>query len=437
MPEPTPPDLDAFIEALRDASPYIHAFQGHTMVIAFPGETLESPRLHTLIQDLLLLHSLGIRLVLVHGARPQIAHVLAERGIAMHYEHGERITDQNAMNGVKEANGRLRVEIEALLSMGISNSPLTGKLPRITSGNFVTARPLGVVDGIDYLQTGRVRKVDAAGMADCLDNGAIVLLSALGYSPTGEVFNLRASEVAAHTASALHADKLIFLSDIPVPFPRQIHWQAAADQLTRETGLPDEHRQILAMAVDCCRQGVRRAHIIDWHIDGGLLAELFTRDGIGTLISGDDYEGIRPARLDDIGGLLELIRPLEDSGVLLPRSHESIELDIDHYIVSERDGMVIACAAVYRYGDDAELACLAVHPRYQGLKLGDRLLERCLDWARRHHCQRLFVLTTQAMHWFIERGFEPAERNEIPEQRRLRSDPRRGAKALIRKVAPS
>ena len=425
----------AFIEAFRDSIPYIQAFRGRTFVVAFGGALVEEGGLPTLSRDLLLLHSLGIRLVIVHGARPQIAAALAGRGLAMRYHRGERITDEAALSGVMEANGRLRVEIETRLSMGLSNLPMPRQLIRVVSGNFVTARPIGIVEGIDYGHTGRVRKIDEAGIRGCLDAGSIVLLSPLGHSPSGDAFNLRASEVAARAAIDLAADKIILLTDEALSLPRQMHWIDARRLLDAPDAPRGTSRLLLETAVASCRDGVRRAHLVDRHLDGGLLIELFTRDGIGTLISGDDYEGIRKARLDDIGGLLELIRPLEQAGMLRPRTHETIELDIDDYTVAERDGMIIACAALHTYGEMAELACLAVHPDYRTQGLGERLLEGAMVEAARRGCRRLFVLTTQAMHWFIERGFRAGRTDDLPEERRRRTDRDRGARVYLREIA--
>ncbi len=433
-------ETTAFIRAFRDSIPYIHAFRERTFVVTFSGQLIEDGALPTLSRDLLLLHSLGIRLVLVHGAGPQIASALAARGIAIRHHGDERITDEEAMAAVMEANGRVRLEIESRLSMGLSNQPLPGQRIRIVSGNFVTARPRGVVDGIDYGHTGRVRRIDADGIRTCLDAGNIVLLSAIGCSPVGESFDLTASEVSTMTAIALKADKIIFLDDAALTLPGQMHWIEARHLLETDAAIDAAidaaGRRLLETAIACCRRGVRRAHIVDRRIDGGLLTELFTRDGIGTLISGDDYEGIRNARLEDIGGLLDLIRPLEEAGILLPRTHESVELDIDDYTVAERDGAIIACAALHPHGEVAELACLAVHPDYRRQRLGERLLETIEERARTLGCRRIFVLTTQAMHWFTERGFRPGRADELPEARRRTTDAGRGSRVFVRELVP-
>ena len=431
----------SFVDNIRQAAPYIHAHRGATFVVMFGGESIDE-RFSNLVHDLALLHSLGIQLVLVHGARPQIEQRLRRARAGMHYVDNLRVTDDATLACVKDAVGSLRVEIEARLSMGLVNTPMAGARIRVASGNFVTARPLGVRDGIDYLHTGQVRRIDGSAIAQQLRDRRIVLLSPLGYSPTGEVFNLSAGEVATAAAVALHADKLILLTegrgllDGRRRLVRQLSLVEAERVLASRRKLNEDLRRHLTLAVDSCRRGVKRAHLIDRRVDGGLLQELFTRDGIGTLISAETYEGLRPAGIDDVGGILELIEPLEAQGVLVKRSREHLEMEIDHFLVVKRDGMIVACAALYPYpGKVAELACMAVHPDYQGQGRGDSLLAALERRAREAGVRRLFVLTTQAAHWFRERGFRAAELAELPVKRRTLYNYQRNSKVFIKELA--
>jgi len=431
----------SFVDNIRQAAPYIHAHRGATFVVMFGGESIDE-RFSNLVHDLALLHSLGIQLVLVHGARPQIEQRLRRARARMHYVDNLRVTDDATLACVKDAVGSLRVEIEARLSMGLVNTPMAGARIRVASGNFVTARPLGVRDGIDYLHTGQVRRIDGSAIAQQLRDRRIVLLSPLGYSPTGEVFNLSAGEVATAAAVALHADKLILLTegrgllDGRRRLVRQLSLVEAERVLASRRKLNEDLRRHLTLAVDSCRRGVKRAHLIDRRVDGGLLQELFTRDGIGTLISAETYEGLRPAGIDDVGGILELIEPLEAQGVLVKRSREHLEMEIDHFLVVKRDGMIVACAALYPYpGKVAELACMAVHPDYQGQGRGDSLLAALERRAREAGVRRLFVLTTQAAHWFRERGFRAAELAELPVKRRTLYNYQRNSKVFIKELA--
>ena len=434
-------ETDPFVDWFRQTSPYIHSHRGQTFVINFGGEAVaDSQQFTNLIHDIAILQGLGIRLVLVHGARPQIEGRLKSRKAEMQIVNGLRVTDDAALTCVKEAAGALRVEIEALLSFGLTNSPMAGAKIRVTSGNFITAKPFGVRDGIDYGHTGEVRRVDAAAINQQLDNGAIVLLPPLGYSPTGEVFNLSAADVASSTAIALRADKLITLIEeqglsnsqgqlISNLLPKEV------DQILTHAQPPNEEMaQQLSAAVTACRNGIKRCHFIDRHLNGGLLRELFTRDGVGTLLTSEPYEETRIAQVDDVSGILELIEPLEQEGILVRRSREWLETEIEHFTLMERDGMVIACAALYPYPDKgvAELACVAVHPDYRNGGRGDTLLEQMESKAAKLGIKRIFLLSTRTGHWFQERGFISGKQDMLPKKKRELYNYQRNAKVFYK-----
>lgn len=434
-------DSEAFVQWFRHSSPYINAFRGRTFVIAFGGEVVAEEQFANLVHDIALLNSLGVRLVLVHGARPQIEERLNARNVEMQYVNGLRVTDDDALMCVKEAAGAVRVEIEALLSMGLANSPMAGAAIRVTSGNFVTAQPLGVRDGVDYLHTGEVRRVATQAINKQLDTGDIVLLSPVGYSPTGEVFNLSAEDVATAAAIQLGAEKLIYLvdgqglTDEHGDLLREMDLNEAQTLLEeRHEAIPESLGKSLFSALFACNQGVRRAHLIDRHTDGGLLLELFTRDGVGTLITADNYEDTRAATIDDVGGILELISPLEEEGILVRRSRELLEMEIDQFVVVERDGTIIACASLVPFAEDrvGELACVAVHNDYRSSGRGDDLLAYIERQARGLGIQRLFVLTTRTAHWFQERGFRPATLKELPVERQALYNYQRRSKVFIK-----
>lgn len=431
-----------FVAWFRSSSPYINAFRGRTFVITFGGEAVTDERFAYLIHDIALLNSLGARLVLVHGTRTGIEQRLTEREATIQYVKGLRITDDTALAAAKEVVGTLRVEIEALLSMGLANSPMAGAHIRVASGNFVTAKPVGVRDGVDYCHTGEVRRIDAEAIRQRLDDGAIVLLSPLGYSPTGEIFNLTAIEVATATAVALSADKLLCLVegrglfDAHKDLVRQLTLAEAEQWLATQRPISDEMAVYFNHAVQACLHGVRRAHLVDRHVDGALLLELFTRDGIGTLITADTYENMRKATIDDVGGILELIEPLEAEGVLVRRSRERLEMEIGYFMVMERDGMVIACAALYPFKKEGagELACLAVHAAYRDGGRGEALLNGIEHHARQQGLQYLFALTTHATHWFRERGFLAGKIEDLPVQRQRLYNYQRKSKVFIKEL---
>jgi amino-acid N-acetyltransferase len=429
-----------FIHWFRNASPYIHAHRGKTFVVALSGSAVADQQFPALVHDIALLHGLGIRLVLVHGSRPQIEERLKLRQADMEYINGLRVTDSAALACVKEAAGSVRVEIEALLSTAASNSPMSGARIRVASGNFVTAMPIGVRDGVDYLYTGEVRRIDTDAICQQLHSGSMVLIPPLGYSPTGEVFNLSAVEVAGAVAVAVGADKLILLND-DKPLKDSggkllSHLTPAqADTLIRRRSkLSQATRLLLETAARVCRKGVKRTHIVARNSDGVLLSELFTRDGVGTLLSAEPYDQIRQAKIDDVAGILALIEPLENEGVLVRRSREILETEIGHFVVIERDSMIIACAALYPYPMEkmAEIACVAVHPDYRNAGFGDTLLTHMEQQARLQALAEIFVLTTSSSHWFEERGFSKAEVKSLPMARRDLYNYQRNSRVLVK-----
>ncbi|ALG68697.1 amino-acid N-acetyltransferase [Beggiatoa leptomitoformis] len=428
-----------FVEWFRQASPYIHAHRGKTVVISFVGEAVQSPYFGHLIHDIALLNSLGIRIVLVHGVRTQIDEELAIRGQKPNYANGLRITDEITLSCVKAACGEVSSVIESYLSMGLTNSPTADVRIRTASGNFITARPVGVRDGVDYIYTGEVRRIDTEAITRRLDEGCIVLIPPMGYSPTGEAFNLLTEDVATEVAIGLRAHKWVCLTEAEGIFDhegslvQQFTLLEAQRFLTTST-LSEHVKRQLANAIRACQKGVHRVHLVSDDVDGALLMELFSRDGIGTLISTDPFEHFRKATVDDVAGLIELIRPLEEAGILVRRSREKLEMEINHFTLQERDGMIIACAALYPFVEEdiAELACVAVRPIYQGSDRGDMLLAYAEREARRLGIRRIFVLTTHTAHWFQERGFVPANIDALPVARRALYNYQRNSKVFIK-----
>jgi amino-acid N-acetyltransferase len=398
------------------------------------GEAAQHDNFANIIHDIALLNSLGVRLLLIHGARPQIARQLQRAGLEMPFHDNMRVTDEAAMEHVREAVGSLRIQIEALLSMGLPNSPMQGARMRVCSGNFITARPIGVVDGVDFHHTGRVRRIDVQAIDRELQDGAVVLLSPLGYSPTGEVFNLALEDIAVHCAAAIKADKLLLfgaaqgISDPNGDLVRQI---AVGD--LKDLQVDDaEQSRLLHTAKRACLAGVQRCQIISYQDDCALLEELFTHDGSGTLVASDDFEQSRVATIDDVGGILELIEPLEQEGILLKRSRELLETEIGRFRLLQRDGRIIACAALYPFAADAsgELACIVTHPDYRGNQRAQRLLRELETEARRQHLERVFVLTTQTAHWFLEQGFVETSLQQLPAEKQSLYNLQRNSKVF-------
>jgi len=436
---------DAFVRWLRQVTPYVHAFRGRTFVIGFGGEMFaERARFTSFIHDVNLLAALGIRLVLVHGARPQIEAELKTRGVRSRYAQGLRVTDEAALIAVKEAVGVLRVEMEALLSQGLPNSPMAGAQIRVASGNFITARPIGVVKGTDFQFTGAVRKIDAVAIARRLDAGEVVLVPHLGYSPTGEVFNVAWEDVAENVAVALKAEKLLMYTDkLPADKRGEViseltarEAQAILAKVGKNDGLTQQTVRALEHAVRAVGAGAARAHIITRRVVGSILLELFTHAGVGTMITADTVERLRPARIEDVQGMLALIEPLEADGTLVKRSRELLEAEIGNFFVVEHDGVIVGCAALYPFPDDksAEFACLAVAQDYRDSGYGERLLKTCEERAKALKIRRMFALTTRAAHWFLEQGFRAADVAALPSRRQALYNWRRSSKVFLKRI---
>ncbi|MFK7829790.1 MAG: amino-acid N-acetyltransferase [Congregibacter sp.] len=423
----------------RNTAPYINLHRGATFVVTLPGDVAASGALPGVLQDIALLSSLGIRLILVHGSRPQIEERFAQAEMHSTLVEGRRITDAQSMPLVQQVVGAQRIEIEAQLSTSLPNSPMAGAKLRVGSGNFVIARPLGVVEGVDYQLTGCVRRIDKKGVRTLLDSGALVLLSTMGYSPTGETFNLTLSDVAVSAARELRADKLILLSNeegIHGADGQVIRQCVASDSADISTSTAQE-RHLLKAATTACQAGVPRAHIVSYQNRDALLTELFTTDGSGTMVSGEQFELSRWATIGDVGGVIDLIQPLESSGVLLKRSRELLEAEIGRFRVLERDGRVIACAALYPFPAQAsaELACIVTHPDYRGEQRAQRLLQELESEALAQGLDEVFVLSTQTAHWFIEQGFAEGNLEQLPPGRQALYNLQRNSKVFQKRLS--
>lgn len=414
------------------------------------GDAIADDNFAHIVQDIALLNSLGVRLVIVHGARPQIDQALNVLNIKSQFHGDLRITDQAALNAVRAAIGIVKSDIEARLSIGLPNTPMHGARIRVVSGNFVTAKPKGVIDGVDFQHTGEVRRIDRRAINQQLDQGNIVLLSSCGYSPSGEMFNLAAEDVATQAAISLVAEKLILMgedeglpssaNDSEVSGSKvsssEIISQITTDELSQLIpSLSGEHKMHAQSSLTAVKAGINRAHLLSHKVDGALLQELFTHEGAGTLITAGDYEQLRQANIEDVGGILELLTPLEEQGILVRRSRELLETEISRFNVIERDGMIIACAALYPSSTElAELACVAVSSEYRSGQRGDRLLNAISAQAKAENISKIFVLTTRTAHWFMERGFSEADISALPKERQSLYNFQRNSKIFIKKL---
>lgn len=439
-----------FVPWFRSVAPYIHKFRNQTFVVAIAGEAIAAGKLQHLAQDLAMIQSMGVKVVLVHGFRPQVTEQLKAKGHTPCFSHGMRITDEVSLDCAQEAAGQLRYEIEAAFSQGLPNTPMAGSTVRMISGNFLTARPVGIVDGVDFQSSGLVRKVDTAGILRSLDFGAMVLLSPFGFSPTGEAFNLTMEEVATSVAIALQADKLIFVTEIagirihptqPEGDDNPIDTELAlakAEKLLTELpagNQPTDTAFYLQHCVKACKGGVERSHIIPFAVDGSILLEVYVHDGIGTMVVDEKLESLREAKVDDVGGILQLIEPFEKDGTLVKRSRTEIERDVGNYTVIEHDGVIFACAALYPYPEahTGEMAALTVSPQAQGQGDGERVLKQVEHRAKAVGLESIFVLTTRTTHWFLKRGFVLVDPDWLPEARKQKYNWNRKSQVLVKK----
>lgn len=422
--------MDSFnIDTFRNAAPYIYAHQGHIFVISIPSKFTAGEQLSSLIQDLALIQTLGIKLVLVHGT-----------DLITLNKKKPTVVDHRKLTQIQQTVGEQRTRIESLFSTGLVNTPMAGMKLTTVSGNFVHAKPVGVADGIDQQYFGDVRRVDTHAIQQQLTHGNIVLLPSLGYSPSGECFYVDAYDVATTVAASLPSEKLIFLmnektlQDSRKQRIKFLTLENAQQLLKRRKSLNTQIRQFIELAINACLNRVQRVHLLSSDIEGVLLHELFSHDGAGTLVTAEHYDDIRPATIEDVGGIVSLIQPLEEQNILVPRSREQIELEIYNYDVIERDGFIVACGALHPFKEQkiGEVACLAVHPDFQKEGHGARLLKHIEQKAWSQQLNNLFVLTTCALHWFREQGYSKSDVQDLPVAKRNTYNYQRNSRVYLK-----
>lgn len=439
----------ALVKGFRQSAPYVNAHRDKTVVIMLGGEAIANSNFANIVNDIALLNSLGLRIVIVYGTRPQMREQLKSTDHHAPFHKGIRITDEKTLELVKQVAGQLQLDITARLSMSLNNTPMAGTQINVISGNFIIAQPLGVDDGVDYCHSGRVRRIDTNGINRMLNQQSIVLLGPVASSVTGECFNLLSEDVATQLAIRLSADKLIgFCSEQGVlnedgqilaelfPSEAEIILKRLEENIDLNDGNSTGTIRFLKGSITACKAGVPRSHLISYKEDGALIQELFSFDGIGTQVVMASSEQIRDAEIDDIGGIMDLIHPLEEEGILVRRSREQLEQEIAQFTIIEKDGLVIACAALYPFPEDgmAEMGCVAVHPDYRDGDRGVTLLTRLRTKAKQFKLSQLFVLTTRSLHWFREQGFVEVDVAHLPMTKQKLYNFQRKSKILVLKT---
>jgi len=443
-------DILSQVDLIREAFHYKSRFEGSTMVFKIDCPVTEDPCFPWLVKDLALLAQTGFKVVIVPGAKEAIDRVLEQQKIPSDFRTGGdssepvRITDARAMPFVEMAAFHVATRFMTFLS---------GSRVDAIIGNFVRARGLGVVDGVDMGHTGAVDKVFTESISRVLNLGAVPILPCIGWSPAGKAYNVPSDEIALAVSSALGANKLFIVSAREgirgevKPLPENVE--------TREDGsivrlTPSDTEKIIStltcgskapgkmpppllrelrLALSACRAGVDRVHLIDGREEGAVLKELFSNLGVGTMIFTDEYESIKSLHSRDLPDILRIMEPLMKSGVLLRRTAEQIQEKKDDYAVFEIDGSVHACGALHDWGEgQGEIAAVASDPLYSGMNLGRRVVGFLIEKARKKGMKRVFVLTTATQDWFEALGFLEAKLDSLPEKKRKVYDQSRKSK---------
>ncbi len=428
-----------FVKLFRSIAPYIHSFKSKIFIICISKKNINNDKFNNLIHDIALLNALGIKIIITFNAMSGIEKQLKLRNHELKFSKGIPITDDIVLDCAKRAIGEYRLNIEASFSTNLPNTPMTNSKVRVVSGNFVKAKPLGIYDSVDFQKTGVVRKIDTNNIIKVLESGAIVLIPPLGFSETGDAFNLSCDQLAVNIACELKSEKLIFTIDKDF-LPNKKNSKLCeishenVNSILNESILDEGSARLISQSSIAYENGVERVHLIPLDDDGEILLELFTHDGIGTMLVKEKLDFIRTATLDDVTSILSLIEPFEKDGTLSFRSKLLIERDINNFSVLEHDGIIYGCAGLYEFFEDeiGELACLIISASYQGKGEGGKLLNYIEKVAKTKKLKRLFVLTTRTEHWFLKHQFKEVNKNELPKQKIELLSKKRNSKVLIK-----
>lgn len=408
-------------EDLRGILQYVPQFKERIFVIAFDGAVMRLPNFHSLLQDLAVLQSLSIQVVVVFGARKQIQELADLRGVKLTSDDGMGLTDAATLEVSADAISRLTSEL-----MG----DLTALELRVAVPNALAVHPAGVIEGVDLVHTGRIERVDERMLLAMLKEGIIPVLPPLGYDGRGATLRVNSDEVAVDVALALDASKVIFVAEEGLVDANgvrlaQLSVGQARDMAKRkDPGADPSLVSKLKHAALACNEGVPRVHIIDGHQDEVLLAELFSNEGVGTMIHADDYQHLRKARSSDIPALMAMMRESVEDAALAPRTREQMQKSIGDFYVLELDGNPVASVAVHVYELDggvkaAELACLFVRRAHKNKGHGRKLVAFAEETARQRGCEWIFALSTQAFRFFEEKmGYKEVPVDTLPARRR-------------------
>jgi len=415
------------VDLIREVFYYQNRFAGKTIVLKIDYPILNAPHFPQLLKDLAMLRATGIEIILIPGAREWVDAVLKEYDIESEYRNGVRVATQDSIPFIRMAAFEVANRLMTLLTAFQANSVI---------GNFIRARGIGVVDGVDFQHSGRVEKILKEPLQQILDQGMIPIFPCIGWNAAGKPYNLASNDIALAVAEALQAEKLFFVTDsdgfmesrfaLPPGLVKnsdgcvaRLSLEEAQEVLNLNEGNPDPDLRYLALALTACRKGTERAHIVDGRMEGAILREIFSNLGVGTMIYGNDYESIRPMKTDDIGDVLRLMQPLMEEGVLIKRTEDDLIARQADFVVYSIDDVVHACGSLHDYGEgQGEIAAIATNPVYSHLSMGRKILSYLVEKAARTGMTRVFALTTRTVDWFEQMGFAEASLESLPARKR-------------------
>jgi amino-acid N-acetyltransferase len=432
------------VESIRQAFGYIDRFKNKTFVIKLSSELTASPLIPILIKDLVLLQRMGIRIVLVPGARSRIDEVLDTYNIKCRRVGGIRISPPESIPFIKMAAFDVSNKIMTVLAECGTNAVI---------GNWVRARSIGVREGVDYQSSGIVERLQSDIVENVLEDGLIPIFPNIGWSAKGKPYNLSSNELACTISIALKASKLFFLTNgktltaenYSLPADAAVAEDGTVTQLTvsgageflkRNSNKSDPFLDFIALAHRACTAGVKRVHIIDGAADGMILKEIFSNRGLGTMIYSNQHENMRQMTPNDIPEVLRLMQPAIEEAILIPRTAADLEERIEDYHVYEVDGSIHACGALHLYDDrQGEIAAIVVDEAYANFGIGNKIISYLIDRAVTLRLKAVFVLTTQTSDWFESLGFAEVKIDELPPARKKTYNKKRKSLILRKRLS--
>ena len=419
---------------LRGILRYVPQFREKTFVVAVDGAVVADDNFGNLLMDVAVLWSLNIRTVLVHGAGAQIRALAEQQAAEPSDLEGSGVTDADTLQLALTAANRLTHEVLE----GLSAADLRGASP-----NAVIAHPLGILRGVDHLFTGRIERIDVELLQTLLASGIVPVIPPLGMDGDGRTYRVNSDGVAYEIAKTLRAVKLVYVTDtdglvVGGSIVRQTSVDELAENVQRNAVAP-AHASKARHAVAACRAGVPRVHVINGRVDEGLLAEVFSNEGIGTLVYANEYRQIRRARKRDVRSIQQLMQSSVENEELLPRSRAAIEKQLDDYYIFEVDRNPVACVALHVYpGGKGELAALCVRPSHENQGIGRRMVQFVEDKAREAGVRTLLALSTQAFNFFQSKaGYSEGTPEDLPSERREKYEQSgRRSKVLLKALKP-